>query len=758
MPVLSHPSIQDGWFREINPQWAGQAMTLKVNKILHVEKSLYQDVLVFESETYGNVLVLDGVIQCTERDEFSYQEMIAHIPLNSHPNPTDVLVIGGGDGGVVREVLRHSSVKNVVLCDIDEAVIRVSKLYLPHMSSVFDDPRVTVFVGDGFKFLQEHEGTYDVIVTDSSDPVGPAQALFEKPYFQLLRDALKDGGSISTQGECLWVHLPLITELRTMAQSLFPVAEYAFTTIPTYPAGQIGFMVCSKDASRDLSKPLRQVPGTIYYNNDVHKAAFVLPEFGKSMLNSKKNILPVLKKGANLQAKKVLLLGSGYVARPCADFLTRTADVHVTIACRTLKAAQALADSLPDGQVTPISLDVNDTPALEKAVAENDLVISLIPYTFHAAVAKAGIKGKTNVLTTSYISPALRELDDQAKAAGICIFNEIGVDPGVDHLYAIKTIEEVKAKGGKIKKFFSYCGGLPAPQFADNPLGYKFSWSPKGVLLASGNPASWLENGQKQDISGTDLMSIAKPYYISPAYGFVAYPNRDSTPFREFYRIPDAEHIVRGTLRYAVFPSFITTLNKIGFLNQDVVDWLKDGLVWSEVTKKVLGAKDSEDVTLVEKVKEIVGGFPSPEEEERIVSGLRWIGLFNGELKITPRNNTVVDTLCARLEDIMGFSEGERDILMLQHKFVVEWQDGKTQTLTSTLEHYGAPTSLRDPTAYSAMALLVGIPCGIAARMILNGEPLLTRPGVHGPYDPAVAAILREACENEGIGMVEKVL
>ncbi|KAG8677923.1 putrescine aminopropyltransferase [Ceratobasidium sp. 394] len=168
--VLTHPSIVDGWFREINSQWPGQAMTLKVNRILHVEKSKYQDVLVFDSATYGNVLVLDGVIQCTERDEFSYQEMIAHIPLASHPNPKRVLVIGGGDGGVVREVLKHDTVEEVVLCDIDEAVIRVSKTYLPHMSSLLSDKRVTVYVGDGFAYLQRNTAQFDCIITDSSDP------------------------------------------------------------------------------------------------------------------------------------------------------------------------------------------------------------------------------------------------------------------------------------------------------------------------------------------------------------------------------------------------------------------------------------------------------------------------------------------------------------------------------------------------------------------------------------------------------------
>ncbi|KAG8215664.1 S-adenosyl-L-methionine-dependent methyltransferase [Butyriboletus roseoflavus] len=284
MSPLFHPSIHDGWFREVSSQWPGQAMTLKVNKILHVEKSLYQDVLVFESETYGNVLVLDGVIQCTERDEFSYHEMIAHLPLASHPNPKKVLVIGGGDGGVVREVLKHDNVEEVVLCDIDEAVIRLSKIYLPYMSSLLESPRVRVFVGDGFKFLAENEATYDVIITDSSDPVGPAESLFQKPYFKLLHDALTPGGQISTQAECLWLHLPLIAQLRDMTRDIFPTSQYAFTTIPTYPSGQIGFILCSKDRERKLSEPIRKVQNTRYYNEQVHRAAFVLPEFARAIL------------------------------------------------------------------------------------------------------------------------------------------------------------------------------------------------------------------------------------------------------------------------------------------------------------------------------------------------------------------------------------------------------------------------------------------------------------------------------------------
>ncbi|KAI9804523.1 MAG: putrescine aminopropyltransferase [Sarcosagium campestre] len=291
MSEITHPTIKDGWFREVSDMWPGQAMTLKVNQILHHEKSKYQDVLVFESSDYGTVLVLDNVIQCTERDEFAYQEMITHLAMNSHPNPKKVLVIGGGDGGVLREVVKHDTVEEAILCDIDEAVIRVSKKYLPGMAVGFQHPRVKTHIGDGFKFLADKKNEFDVIITDSSDPEGPAETLFEKPYFELLHGALRDGGVITTQGsENQWLHLSLITSLSATCRSVFPTVAYAYTTIPTYPSGQIGFMVCSKDAQRDLSIPLRSWSESEeeqlcrYYNRKIHEAAFVLPSFARIAL------------------------------------------------------------------------------------------------------------------------------------------------------------------------------------------------------------------------------------------------------------------------------------------------------------------------------------------------------------------------------------------------------------------------------------------------------------------------------------------
>lgn len=280
-----------GWFAELGQLWPGQAMCLEVEKVLYDKKSEYQHIVVFDSKTWGRVLVLDGVIQCTERDEFSYQEMIAHVPMFSHPNPKRVLVIGGGDGGVVREVVKHECVEKVVLCDIDKDVIEVSKQFLPHMAKAFEHPKVEVFVGDGLQFMEEHENAFDVIITDSSDPVGPAETLFTDSYYALLKRALRDGGIVCSQGECQWLHLDLVKRLLKFNRFLYPTVAYAYTCIPTYPAGQIGFVLCGKDENTSFKEPLRtitdaeaQAMDLKYYNSEIHRAAFVLPQFAKKAL------------------------------------------------------------------------------------------------------------------------------------------------------------------------------------------------------------------------------------------------------------------------------------------------------------------------------------------------------------------------------------------------------------------------------------------------------------------------------------------
>jgi len=232
---------------------------------------------------------------------------------------------------------------------------------------------------------------------------------------------------------------------------------------------------------------------------------------------------------------------------------------------------------------------------LDEHIAAHDVVISLIPYIYHAAVIKSAIKSGTNVVTTSYVSDTIPELHDAAKKAGITVLNEVGVDPGVDHLYAIKKIDEVHAKGGKILEFYSYCGGLPAPECADNLLGFKFSWSPRGALLSQRSSARFLKDGQVEEISSDALMATAVPYHVMDGYDFVAYPNRDSVPFQRFYDIPEAHTFILGSLRYKGNPAFVQTLANLGWLDQEKKVWLKDGMTWAEIHQRALGATNSNE-------------------------------------------------------------------------------------------------------------------------------------------------------------------
>jgi spermidine synthase len=286
-------ALGKGWFTEFGTMWPGQCISLEVEEVLLQEKSKYQDVLVFKSKNYGNVLVLDGAIQVTERDEFAYQEMISHLPLYSHEAPKKVLVVGGGDGGVLRECIKHPGVESVTLCELDEKVIEVSRKYLPGLNDgAYDHEKVKIVIEDGFKHLENNTAAYDIIITDSSDPVGPASSLFEKRYYELMRDALTPNGVLCTQGECMWLHLDLIKGIKEFCGSLFPVCEYGYCTIPTYPSGQIGFVLCSKNAKCSFSNPARAPTDADvaamklkYYNAAIHKAAFVLPEFARKVLN-----------------------------------------------------------------------------------------------------------------------------------------------------------------------------------------------------------------------------------------------------------------------------------------------------------------------------------------------------------------------------------------------------------------------------------------------------------------------------------------
>ena len=251
-------------------------------------RSPYQEIAVFETENLGRMLVLDGITMLTEFDEFAYHEMIAHVPLLVHPNPRRVLIIGGGDGGTAREILKHREVEDIQLCEIDEDVPKVCRTYLPSLASSLDDPRVHVHYEDGARFISEKSRAFDVIIVDSTDPVGPGKILFQRPFYENMMKALTEDGIAVTQCESIYFHQNIIKGVTTFAREIFPVLHYYYSLVPTYPSGIIGFFFCSRkyepfgDIAADRYQSLK---GLRYYTPEVHRSAFTLPRFGSDIIH-----------------------------------------------------------------------------------------------------------------------------------------------------------------------------------------------------------------------------------------------------------------------------------------------------------------------------------------------------------------------------------------------------------------------------------------------------------------------------------------
>jgi spermidine synthase len=271
------------WYTEL--QEPGVAISLETKTRLHAEQTDFQYLEVLDTKAYGRVLVLDGAIQTTVNDEFVYHEMITLVALNTHPNPENVLVVGGGDGGAIREIVKHPKVKKATLVEIDPAVINASKKYLPEMSAGLNDPKAEVRIEDGIKHIADSKGKYDIIIVDSTDPVGPAVGLFEKTFYQGIFDALKDDGIFVAQTESPYLTAHLIKGVYKDVHSVFPITKLYLAYIPSYPGGMWSFTLGSKKYDPE-AVDLKSIPETKtrYYTPQIHKAAFVLPVFVQELL------------------------------------------------------------------------------------------------------------------------------------------------------------------------------------------------------------------------------------------------------------------------------------------------------------------------------------------------------------------------------------------------------------------------------------------------------------------------------------------
>ncbi|MBL7107922.1 MAG: saccharopine dehydrogenase NADP-binding domain-containing protein [Candidatus Cloacimonetes bacterium] len=430
--------------------------------------------------------------------------------------------------------------------------------------------------------------------------------------------------------------------------------------------------------------------------------------------------------------KKVLILGAGLVSRPHVNYLLDQPDFLVTVASRTVSKAEKLVGDHPRGKA--LSLNVKNDAMLEKLVSENDLAVSLLPYTYHVKVAKLCLKHQKNMVTTSYVSDEMNALDEEAKKAGLLILNEIGVDPGIDHMSAMRVINNVKNEGGKISSFKSYCGGLPAPEANTNPWGYKFSWSPRGVVMAGKNSAKFLMDNKITDIPGPELFANHWEVDI-PGFGKLeAYPNRNSVPYRNIYNIDDTNTMFRGTLRY---PGWCITMKKIVDIEllDDEKEYDLEGRTYADFMKNLLNISESDNL------KKALAEKWEMDESSDAIHRMDWIGLLGNE-KIGLEKGTAMDIFCKILLDKLKYDSGERDLLVLHHEFLAEYPE-KKQKITSTMIDYGIPNG------DSSMSRTVGLPGAIAVKLILNGE--IKAKGVKIPVEPQIYEPVLKELELQNI-------
>ncbi len=268
----------DLWITEKQTQ--DMKVSFRVRNTVHEEKTEYQHLSIVDTYTYGRMLFLDNCVMTSIRDEYVYHEMLTLVPLNTHPKPANVLIVGGGDGGTVREAVKHPGVEKVTLVEIDGRVIETAKEYMPEIAAAFDSSKLEVIVDDGIKHIKENKETYDIVLIDSTDPVGPAVGLFSREFYQDVHRSLKEDGIMVAQTESPFLGKDLIAEIHDNLRSVYPIVKLYLASIPTYPTGLWSFSLASKKYDpTEVERGKIYAEGTRYYNKDIHFTSFVLPNF-----------------------------------------------------------------------------------------------------------------------------------------------------------------------------------------------------------------------------------------------------------------------------------------------------------------------------------------------------------------------------------------------------------------------------------------------------------------------------------------------
>ncbi|KAJ1418760.1 Saccharopine dehydrogenase, NADP binding domain [Sesbania bispinosa] len=522
-------------------------------------------------------------------------------------------------------------------------------------------------------------------------------------------------------------------------------------------------------------------------NQDVSKISLKL---GKVQENGKE---PDPKKKA-----AVLILGAGRVCQPAAEMLSSVGkpsssqwyktlleddfedqiDVEVIVGSLYLKDAEQIVEGIPN--VTGIQLDVTDSAGLCKCISQVDVVISLLPPSCHIIVAKACIELKKYLVTASYVDSSMSMLDDKAKDAGITILGEMGLDPGIDHMMAMKMINHAHNRKGKIKSFTSYCGGLPSPEAANNPLAYKFSkkfdgcyyknspvthnfsWNPVGAIRAGRNPATYKYCGETVHIDGDNLYDSAKKLRIPdlPAFALECLPNRNSLLYGDLYGIgSEASTIFRGTLRYEGFSEIMGTLSRTGLFNNEAHPILQKEQkpTFRKFMFELLKvASEDPDGALMreEGIMERIltlGHCKDQRSAMKTAKTIIFLGLLE-ETAIPASCQSAFDVVCFRMEERLSYSTTEKDMVLLHHEVEVEYPGSQvTENHRATLLEFGETFNGKTT---SAMALTVGIPAAVGALLLLTNK-IQTR-GVLRPIEPEVYTPALDIIQAYGIKLIEK--
>jgi alpha-aminoadipic semialdehyde synthase len=434
--------------------------------------------------------------------------------------------------------------------------------------------------------------------------------------------------------------------------------------------------------------------------------------------------------------RNILLLGAGKVASSFAEYVGRDKLTTVTVVSQYEHDAMHVAKNATRGRAVTCDI-MNSTNELRSLIQEADVVVSLLPAPMHPIIAKECISSKTDLVTASYESEEMRALRKSIEEAGISILNEVGLDPGMDHMSAMKIVDDIHSRGGDVKHFSSVCGGLPAPEAANNPLLYKFSWSPMGVITASQNSAVYRRDGEIVHVPGEFLLASSQQFDGFQSLNLEQLPNRDSLVYGDKYGIQSASTIFRGTLRYHGFSALLHVFKSMGLMNNTETG----AVTWKETIEKVSKEHGFADVHCY--IISCAGG--EKDLASRAQRFLEWLHL--NEMPVS-NSSSIVRSFCDVLEQSLAYQNGERDMVLMQHDIVATFSDGSTETHSSSLQLFGDKNM-------TAMCKTVGYTCAIGTQLILDG--VVPTKGLLLPTSKEVYIPALHLLEKEGIVFDEHI-